>query len=304
MRYRFLTADVFTERVFGGNPLAVLLGAEGLDAARMQAVAREFNYSETVFLGPAEAAAHAARVRIFTPAAEIPFAGHPTIGTAWVLAAIGAVATPEGESRIVLEERVGPVAVTLRVRGGVLREAELTAAQRPEFRTGAPPPERLAELLSVDVADLHESAEPTFVSCGIPFLFIELASEDAVRRAAPRQDRWSELLGGAWSEAVFVYARGRPKTATGADVHARMFAPSFGVPEDPATGSAATALAALLAVRESVGEGRHTWHIAQGVEMGRPSSLRARALVRHGDVLETGVAGSAVLVSEGRMKVP
>ena len=303
MRHRYLTADVFTDRIFGGNPLAVFPDGRGLRTEQMQKTAREFNFSETVFVLPAESKAHARRLRIFTPGAEVPFAGHPTIGAAFVLASLGEIPI-EGEwTRFVLEEGAGPVPVAVRARDGRPVAAQLTAPRPPEF--GPPPPARadLAAMLSLDVSDLlDEPNGPQGVSCGLPFLFIPLRDRGAVGRARLRPDTWERVQASWWSPHAYVFAFD-PENR-GHDLRARMFAPAVGVAEDPATGSAATALAAYLGVRDPRREGTLRFVIEQGFEMGRPSLLEAEADKKNGAVAAIRVGGASVLVSEGTMEIP
>ena len=176
MAYAFHTADVFTDRLHGGNPLAVVPDARGLSDAQMQAIAREFNYSETVFVFPPENKANTRRVRIFTPGSELPFAGHPTVGCAYVLAAIGELALDGDETRIIFEEGVGPVPVIIRSKDGKPTFAQLTAAKMPEINDPPPPPETLCEILSLEPSHIvaDDMIEPEAVSCGVPFLFIPI----------------------------------------------------------------------------------------------------------------------------------
>jgi trans-2,3-dihydro-3-hydroxyanthranilate isomerase len=303
MRHRFLTADVFTDRIFGGNQLAVFPDGRGLTTAQMQSTAREFNFSETVFVLPPESPAHARRLRIFTPGAELPFAGHPTIGTAFVLGSIGDLRLEEEWTRIVLEEGVGPVTVRLRADGGRPVFAQLTAPRPPEF--GPPPPARadLAAMLSLDPADLlDEPNGPQGVSCGLPYLFIPLESRDAVRRARLKLDVWETVLARYWSPHPYVFAL--DPEMPGHHVRARMFGPAVGVTEDPATGSAATALGGYLGVRDPRGGGTLRFVVEQGFEMGRPSLLEIEVDKKAGAIAEIRVGGSSVLVSEGTMEIP
>jgi trans-2,3-dihydro-3-hydroxyanthranilate isomerase len=289
MRYRFLTCDVFTDRRFGGNQLAVLPDAQGLDTARMQAIAAEFNYSETSFVLPPDDPAHLARVRIFTPRAEMPFAGHPTVGTALALAWEGRV---PADGAIVLEELAGPVPV--RLGAGT---AEFTAPAAP---TSGPAvaAEAVATALGIEAGDVPTGAGlPRVASCGAPFLLVELSSRAALARA------WLEAAA-ALPEAgngVFLFTRDTGDPAM--DLRARMFAPAHGIPEDPATGSAAAALAGFLGGRPGLAEGWHAWRIAQGVEMGRPSLIEARARREGGRVAEVRIGGRAVPVAEGTIEV-
>ena len=202
--YRYLTADVFTGIRFGGNPLAVLPNADGLTSAQMLAITREFNYSESTFVFPAADAAHSRRVRIFTPRGEIPFAGHPTVGTAFVLASIGDILLAGAETRIVFEENVGPVPVLIRAKDGKPVFCQLTAAKLPEIGHALPSPAELARVLSLDEADiLVGEYGPQVVSTGLAFAFVPLRDRGAVRRARLRVDAWEELMSGT---DVFLFA--------------------------------------------------------------------------------------------------
>jgi trans-2,3-dihydro-3-hydroxyanthranilate isomerase len=300
MRYRFYTADVFTDRIFGGNQLAVLPDAAGLSPEQMQRVAAEFNYSETAFVFPPEDARNTRRVRIFTPATELPFAGHPTLGAAHVLAAAGEVELSGDTTPLVLEEGVGPVSVEVRAENGRPVFCRLRAAQPPEFGPEPPPVPELAAMLSLEEPDLLPDAQA--VSCGMPFLFVPLRDLDAVRRARLNRERWEAALAGHWAPSVFVFAREAERA--GSDLHARMFAPAVGVEEDPATGSAAAALAGYLGVRDETRDGTLRWVVEQGFELGRPSILEAEAVKRAGELVEIRVGGASVMVSEGTMEIP
>jgi len=303
LKYRFYTADVFTERPFGGNQLAVLPDARGLDAASMQQIAREFNFSETTFVLPPEDRKHTRRVRIFTPGGEVAFAGHPTVGTAHVLAAVGEIPLTGDTTRIVFEENVGPVPVAIRAERGTPVYAQLSVARLPEVGPRPPAPERLARMLSLEPRDLvGEDMPPEGVSCGLPFLFVPLRSRDAVGRARLRLDLWEETLRGYWTDDVFVFALDPEREDS--DVRARMFAPGFGVPEDPATGSACVALGGYLASRHPLHDGTLRWVVEQGFEMGRPSILEVEVDKRAGAITGVRVGGATVLVTSGEMEVP
>ena len=302
MRYSFLTADVFTSVRFGGNQLAVLPDARGLTDAQMLAVTREFNYSESVFVLPAENPAHTRRLRIFTPGAEVPFAGHPTVGTAHVLAATGAIRLTGDRDEVVFEEGVGPVRVVIRSAGGVPTFCQLAVARLPE--TGPPPPPNdvVAAALSLDESDLVGGAmAPEAVSCGLPFLFVPVRTRAAVARARVRHELWERALRGGWSSEVMVFALDAERP--GSDVRARVFVPGLAVPEDPATGSACAALGGYLAARAPAGDGTLAWRVEQGFEMGRPSILDVEADRAGGRVTAVRVGGASVLVSEGTIEV-
>jgi trans-2,3-dihydro-3-hydroxyanthranilate isomerase len=303
MRYRYLTADVFTDRPFGGNPLAVFPDAQGISGERMQQVARELNLSETVFVLPPEDSRHTRKLRIFTPGTELPFAGHPTVGTAFVLAAIGDVALDGPETRIVFEEGVGPVPVLIRAEDGKPVFSELTAAKLPEV--GPPPPSvtDLAGMLSLEPTDLLDDEDaPEAVSCGVPFLYVPLRDRDAVRRARIRMDRWEALVAGFWATEVYVFAR--DPELPGSQIRSRMFAPRMGIVEDPATGAATASFGGYLASRSPQRDGTLRWVIEQGFEMGRPSILHLEADKQDRRVTAVRVGGSSVLVSEGWMEIP
>jgi trans-2,3-dihydro-3-hydroxyanthranilate isomerase len=302
MRYRFITADVFTDRIFGGNPLAVLPDARGLGSGQMQSIAREFNLSETVFVLPPDDPAHDRKLRIFTPAQEVPFAGHPTVGSALVLAATGALELAGETTRITFEEPAGPVPVTIRAPGGKASFAELTAPVAPELHP-APAPDAIAAMLSLTPADLRTDAGlPEFASCGFPLLIVELADAAALGRARLDLTLWQRLLADAWSREVYLVSR--ESTDPAADFQVRMFAPAAGIAEDPATGGAAAALGGWLGRRATPPDGTSRHVIAQGIEMGRPSRLEIAVEKRAGEVAAVRVGGSAVLVSEGAIEVP
>lgn len=303
MRSRYFTADVFTSVPFAGNQLAVFPDGAGLSDDDMLAITREFNYSETTFVFPPDDPAHARRVRIFTPGGEVPFAGHPTIGTAHVLAAIGDVPLTGERTRIVLEEKVGPVPVEIRARDGRPVFAQLSAARRPEVGPPPPSPEVLAQMLSLDRGDvLSGPLAPQGVSAGLPFLFVPVRSRDAVRRARVKVDLWEPVLADAWASMLFVFAMDAEQP--GHDVRARMFAPGISVPEDPATGSAAAALGGYLAMRAPRGDDTLRWVVEQGFEMGRPSILEIEVDRRAGEITAVRVGGASVVVCEGVIEVP
>ena len=232
----------------------------------------------------------------------MPFAGHPTVGTAHVLAATGEIALTGDETRIVLEEKVGPVPVTIRALDGRPIFAQLSVAKLPE--AGPPPPSRaaLARVLSLREEDLLDGEwSPQPFSCGLPFLFVGLRDRDAVGRAQIRMDEWQTTLAGQWAPEVFVFTRGGERPGT--DYRARMFAPGLRVAEDPATGSACAAFAGYLVARDARREGALHWTVEQGFEMGRPSILEIEAEVRGGKATAVRVGGATVLMAEGTMDV-
>lgn len=300
--FKFLTADVFTKDQFGGNQLAVFPDAERLDPALMQRIAREFNFSETTFVLPPKDPKHTRWVRIFTPGAELPFAGHPTVGTAFVLASIGDIALTGAETRIVFEESVGPVPVTIRAKNGKPDFAQLSVAQLPEFGPPSPPAGDLARAIGLSEGDVLTGATaPEAVSCGVPFLFVPVRDRKALARARVRLDDFERVLGGYWTAKVFVFCD--DPELPGSDYRARMFAPTIGVPEDPATGSACVGFGGYLAKRDPRREGTLRWVVEQGFEMGRPSLLEVEVDKRAGTITGVRVGGNTVLVSKGEFLV-
>jgi trans-2,3-dihydro-3-hydroxyanthranilate isomerase len=289
MKYRFHTADVFTQRRFGGNPLAVFPDARGLTGTQMATLAREFNLSETVFVLPPADPANTRRLHIFTPGRELPFAGHPTVGAAFVLAALGEIATPTAETRIVFEEGIGLVPVTIHSRDGVPRFTQLSVAQLPTLGAAPPSVAAVAAMLSLSSDDIvHEENALQTVSCGVPFLMVPLRSREALRDAKPRADLFRT------SEAFVFWD-------DGARVHARMFALDPEMKEDPATGSACASLGGYLAWHGRTARGStSTIRVEQGVDMGRPSMLEVEVdTASDGAVTGVRVGGASVLVAEG-----
>ena len=291
----FHTLDVFTETPFAGNPLAVVQGADGLTTAQMQTIAREFNLSETIFVMAPRDPAHTARVRIFFPTAEIPFAGHPTIGCAILLAE----QAHEGDfsATITLEEEAGLVPVAVTRQGGRI-VAELTAPVLPYPAGGTPDPALLAAALDLAPEDLSPHA-PGVHEGGPRFLYAPVASLDALARARVVEPHWSRLIAAHGVDSAYLYAKGED-----CDFRARMFSPTAGIPEDPATGSASAILAAQLLANGAVTDGTTTLTLHQGVEMGRPSTLRLTIEAARGTLTAVRIAGSAVRIGEGRLRLP
>ena len=290
-QFQYHTCDVFTDRLFGGNPLAVLTDARGLDDRTMQAIAREFNFSETSFVTPPLDARHTARLRIFTPGGELPFAGHPTVGTAFVLSSIGA--TP-GATEIVFEEGVGPIRVRIERSGGQVVRCTLTTAQAPAQLATVGQRARLAAMLGLEAGDVADRGEVW--SCGVPFTVIPLASVEALQRARLDRDRWIRLLGEHEGKKVYPIARVDDTTW-----RVRMFAPSLGVAEDAATGAAAAALAGWLVADGAADDGTRRWRILQGDEVGRPSEITLEADVTDGKATAVRVGGRCVMVGTGTL---
>ena len=292
MRRGFVTLDVFTDRRLAGNPLAVVLDSEELDTAAMQAIAREFNHPETVFvLAPADPD-HRARIRIFTPVRELPFAGHPTVGTAVLLGPRdGGTAGHE----FVLEEEIGPVRCTLEASTTRAGSARFLVPQLP-VEVGPPPDDAIiAAALGLASPDMGER-RPARWSAGLPFTFVPVAGLAAIARCRPDLARFDAAFGANSGAYVFCSETVEPRHA----FHARMFAPAVGIHEDPATGSAAAAFAGLLA--PDLPDGTHAIAIEQGYEMGRPSLIRLSAVVEAGKLVSASIGGSAVVVTEGTIE--
>jgi len=294
MKRRYVTLDVFTERRFAGNPLAVVLDTDDLDTEAMQAIANEFNLPETVFVLAPENADHRARLRIFTPKRELPFAGHPTVGTAVLLALRGDRKVRE----FVLEEQVGRIRcrVTPGEGGG---EASFTLPSAPQRVASAPDNDIIAAALGLSPDDVgFDDIGPSCWSAGNPFLFVPVRGLDAVRKASADLARFAALP--ADHGAMFVFTR--ETVEKDSDFHARMFAPRMGIVEDPATGSAVAAFAGLLGRFGGIGDGEHAATIEQGYEMGRPSLIRLGMTIVAGQFTAVTVGGSAVLVAEGTIE--
>lgn len=294
----FHTLDVFTERRYGGNPLAVVLEADGLNTRQMQTIAREFNLSETVFVLRPTVAGADFKLRIFTPAVEMPFAGHPTVGTACLLAELG-LAPAGADVRFVLEENVGLVPVRVRREAGRAAHGELSTAVLPQRGPAAPTAAVLAATLGLDEADIGYGAEAaTLLGCGVPYVLVPLRSPELLAGIGIDLQIWQQHLAQGWARNLYVYARGYE-----GELRARMFAPGLGVHEDPATGSAAVALAGRLALDAEQADGTLAWTIHQGLEMNRPSVLEISADKQAGQVVAVRVGGHAVTVLEGRLRL-
>lgn len=290
--------DVFAEAPFGGNQLAVFPEADSIAPDLMQRIARELNLSETVFLLSSTEPGILRRLRAFTPSMELPFAGHPTIGAAYLLVDLGAVPLTDSGARFTLLANVGPVPIVVQRRpeGGVF--VQLTAAQSPQAGPPAPSAATLAAILQLPEEDLEPEGAQA-VSAGLPFLFVPLKGRAALRRARVHFDRWQTELSTWWAPHVVVFCR-EPDHPE-ADLSVRMFAPLMGIVEDPATGAAAAAMAGYLGWRSPERDGTLRWTLEQGVDMGRPSLLRIEADKVAGQVTTSRVGGSAIRIGEGRL---
>jgi trans-2,3-dihydro-3-hydroxyanthranilate isomerase len=299
-RLHYHRVDVFTDRAFGGNPLAVFTNGRGVSSETMQAIAKEFNLSETTFVLPPDDARHDWRVRIFTPGSELPMAGHPTVGTSFVLAREHLIRRDAKQTTIILEEGVGPVPVRVEFRGGEPIFAEMsqplpTFGPRLEDRRAA------AAMLSLDESDIDDALPLEVVSCGVPFLYVPLKSLDAARRARPRAD----LMEGMRDAPPEVFVFTREVEGEGSTIHSRMFAPGLGITEDPATGAASGPLGCYL-VRYGVVPPAASAEIIseQGIEMGRPSLIHIRIeSAGDGEITGVKVGGQCHFAGEGFIEV-
>jgi trans-2,3-dihydro-3-hydroxyanthranilate isomerase len=297
MKVEFATVDVFTDRRFGGNPLAVIPDARGLTTEQMQAIAAEFNLAETTFVLPPQDAAHTAHVRIFTPKAELPFAGHPNVGTAFVLARRGeSHGRKIAGDRLVFEEKAGLVPLELTRERGVVAAARLAAPQKLALGDEIAP-EIVAEICGLDAGEIETRPHrPVIASCGNNFLFAGVTSRAALAKAAVRTDVLARHLPMSRAVGVHLYADAREH---GVEIQSRMFAPLYGVPEDPATGSSNVVLIGLLAHFRPEADLTLSKTIGQGFDMGRPSVLEGTAEKKGGRVVDTYIGGRCVPMLEG-----
>jgi trans-2,3-dihydro-3-hydroxyanthranilate isomerase len=300
--YRYLHYDVFTDHLFGGNQLAVVLDGRGLPAETMQAIAKEMNFSETTFVLPAEREGTDVRMRIFTPGQELPMAGHPTIGSTFALARSGVIAS--GRDRFVFGLGVGPVPVDLTWKGGDLSFAWMTQPN-PAFSDPVSDHGKAAKALSLPAGAIAATGLPVqVVSAGVPFLFVPLTTRSAVDSASVNRAALDDLLAsaGGGSHGVFIFSAERADDR--ATVYSRMFAPEIGVSEDPATGVASGPLGCYL-VRHQVVPPERAGSILslQGVKMGRPSHVHVSVELDRGEMVRVRVGGEAVLAGEGTLYI-
>ncbi|NRG17886.1 PhzF family phenazine biosynthesis protein [Rhizobiales bacterium] len=301
MARRYALLDVFTNRALAGNPLAVVLDGEGLSDERMQAIAKEFNLSETVFVLPADNPAHSAKVRIFTPARELPFAGHPTVGTAILLAheRFGEVEA-DADAVVVLEENIGNVRCGVVLKGGAAGFAEFDVPKLsvPSMPVGSKEP--IAAALGLSPHEIgFENHVPSCFDAGVPFAFVPVANLDALSRAKPQLQDWDAAFGAEVHKDVYVYCR--QTTAHDSAFSARMFAPTMGIAEDPATGAAAAAFAGVVHHFDELLDGTHFVRIEQGYYMGRPSLIDLEIDLDNGKLNGVRIGGQAVVVARGEL---
>ena len=296
--YQYFICDVFTTEKFGGNQLSVLTDSRGLSDEQMQNIAREFNFSETAFVFPPEEGQHR-KIRIYTPTSEVPFAGHPTIGAAFVLAESGDFGTINEPMKVAFEEEAGIVEVDIRYDHNGILCCELEAPSQLAIGDFIPT-HMVASSLSLREADIvTKTHSPQIASVGLPFIFVEVPSLPVLQQAEINMSKFHELLNRGFESYIHVYCQNTGDF----DIRARMFAPTDGVPEDPATGSANCALIGLLAYYDNRDTFKKSWRISQGIEMGRPSILQGRTQKENGQVLNTWIGGNSVLISEGILKL-
>jgi trans-2,3-dihydro-3-hydroxyanthranilate isomerase len=294
---KYFIADVFTRETFSGNPLAVFPDGDGLSDEEMQRIAREFNLSETAFVcGPREN--NSCRVRIFAPAKELPFAGHPTIGTAHVLASQGLIPLKEGINELTFHEGIGAVPIRVEVSGDSPVFCQFSTAILPQF---GPPlsSEILAGIVGLLPEDVLDGPfGPDAVSCGVPFHFVPLERLPSLSNIQLDMSSYNMWAANSWAGSICVFVRDPVERGR---IHVRVFSPSFGFYEDPATGAAAAALAGYLASREPARDGSFRWEVWQGYDMGRPSQLYIEADKVDGRITAVRVGGTAVVIGEGAL---
>lgn len=302
MERRYTLLNVFASEPNSGNPLAVVTDSTGLDATAMQAIARKLNLSETVFVFPAQNPAHTASIRIFTPAAELPFAGHPTVGTAVFLAQerVWSKAGAEFDALVVLEAKAGTLRIA--VKPGATPFAEFDVLQLPRDVGEAAPVDRLAAALGLAPGEVgFENFKPSRFSAGVAFTFVPVKDLEAIGRARIVEQYWADAFGADGHGAAYLYCREtvRHKAA----FHARAFAPLLGVPEDPATGSAAAAFAGVINLFDAPPEGTYNAMIEQGFEMGRPCEIFLEMEIKNRQCRAVRIGGHAAMVSEGTVAI-
>jgi trans-2,3-dihydro-3-hydroxyanthranilate isomerase len=292
--------DVFTDTALAGNPLAVVLDGAGLSDQRMQAITREFNLSETVFVLPPENPAHTARIRIFTPGRELPFAGHPTVGAAVALAE----ASHDGRGVdlvSVLEENVGPVRCVIRIVPDAAAFAEFDLPRMSTQSAADFEPQKIADALCISAGDIgFENHCLSLWNAGVPYLMVPIKDMGVAETIAFNPSLWRKALSaGGGNTAAYVYCRGGADHT--ADFHARMFAPDLGIAEDPATGSAVAAMSGAIHHFDRLADGHHALMIEQGVEMGRPSHIHLRIEADGGKIVRARIGGEAVRIASGQL---
>lgn len=295
--------DVFTERRLAGNPLAVVFDADGLSDKAMQSIAREFNLSETVFVCKAENPVHTASLRIFTPGRELPFAGHPTVGTAIAIAERSG-AQPGLGIVSVLEEKVGPVRCAIRLSADGASFAEFDLPRRSVELGGSPSREGLADALGIKSTEIgFENHVPSLWSAGVPFLLVPVHDLGVAERIEFDTHLWEKVAPFADGQLASAYVYCRGGVHHNARFHARMFTSDMGIAEDPATGAAVAALSGAIHRFDALPDGHTATLIEQGVEMGRPSYIHLHIDANGGKVENARIGGHAVCLADGKLHV-
>lgn len=297
MKRQFTTLDVFTAERFAGNPLAIVQDGEGLAPKSMQAIAREFGLPETVFVLPAADPAHTARIRIFTPAAELPFAGHPTVGCA---ALLGLLNSPTEAKSLILEEEIGLVHCQVEPGGNDIAHARFEIPVLPRQLDWKANIAAVSAALGISPNDIDATRFGLEKwSAGVDMFMIAVNGSAALAKALPALSDWEAAFGQSGPRAVYLFC---PQEALPAKSYrARMFAPLLGIPEDPATGAAAAAFAGVLTAHGGLATGSHHIVIEQGREMGRPSAIHLTMKIERGELVATSIAGDAVIVTQGTL---
>ncbi len=304
MTHRFATLDVFTDQALAGNPLAVVFDADDLTDDDMLRIAREFNLSETVFVQAPENPVHSAKIRIFTPGGELPFAGHPTVGTAILLAMerVGGATTSETDLIVVLEEKIGPVRAAVVLKPGKPGYAVFDVPKNAVEVIGETDRDLIAAALGLTGHDIgFENHRPTRFSAGVPFTFVPVANIDAIQTVAIDSGSWDAAFGADEHKAALVYCR--ETVANAHHFHARMFSPGMGIGEDPATGAAAAAFAGVITRFDSPPDGTHRYVLEQGFEMGRPSIIHLEVDIEGGGLDAVRIGGHAVRLMDGTIAI-
>ena len=301
-KLHFHLVDVFTDQAFGGNPLAVFLDGRDLSDDLMQALAREMNLSESTFVLPPDDPTNDFRVRIFTPAAELPMAGHPTVGTAFVLARDGLITHSGNRANVRFEEGVGPIPVEIEFSGDAPTQATMTQPL-PTFGPRFEDVQAVAGMLTLDIASIRADLPIEVVSCGVPFLYVPLVDLKAAQSISFRPHIGEEVLQRSKAHGIFVLTM--EVENEGSTVHSRMFAPGLGVSEDPATGGASGPLGCYL-VRHGLVPPADTARIVseQGIEMGRPSFIHIEIEQSDGEITAVRVGGQCVYMGQGYIELP
>lgn len=303
MPRQYHVLDVFTETAFEGNPLAVMLDCDGLDDSAMQRIARAFGYPETVFVFPPDDPVNSAKIRIFTPGNELPFAGHPTVGTAVLLAELHAKGQLGSGVTIALEEKIGLVKVDVMRQPGKPIRAVFSLPALPQLLTLDFDGATVARALGIDMTEIGFGAHAISAwSAGVPFVMVPVKSLEVIGRVnVADRAAWQAAFGATGKGAAFIYTKETVDPAR--HIHARMFAPAMGISEDPATGSAVAAFAGVAATTELPEDGVHQIVIEQGFEMGRPSLIALDLDIQKGRLVAASIGGSAVHISEAKLLV-